>query len=170
MRSGNSRPPALACGILLGCVLMAAATVPARAQAASYVGVDKCKLCHLEQYNVWKSTRHSHALEALGDSKSKPECLPCHTTAVNGSKDPSATDLSNVQCEACHGPGSRYKNPLLMSKGKFTANREQARQAVVAAGLVLPDEKVCLGCHNSKSPTFKGFDYASSREKIKHWK
>jgi len=34
---------------------------------------------------------------------------------------------------------------------------------------VIPDETTCTGCHNSKSPTFKGFDFATAKEKIKHW-
>jgi hypothetical protein len=56
-----------------------------------------------------------------------------------------------------------------MSKTKYTQNPAQARQAVLGAGLILPDEKVCVRCHNSKSPTFKGFDYTAARERIKHW-
>jgi hypothetical protein len=42
------------------------------------------------------------------------------------------------------------------------------RAKAVAAGLVIPDEGTCLTCHNDKSPTFKGFDFASAMAKIAH--
>ena len=31
-----------------------------------------------------------------------------------------------------------------------------------------PDEKVCKGCHNEGSPSFKGFDFAAAKAKIAH--
>ena len=37
-----------------------------------------------------------------------------------------------------------------------------------AAGLVLPDEKTCKGCHNEESPSYKNFDFASFSQKIAH--
>ena len=152
-------------------VASAAAVGAAGAQdkKPAYVGADKCKVCHLPQHAIWLKSKHAKALEVLGDKRSDPQCLPCHTTGLAGPKDPAAAELSGVQCEACHGPGSLYKSPLLMSKTKYTQNPAQARAAVLAAGLTLPDEKVCTGCHNPKSPTFKGFDFSAYREKIKHW-
>ncbi len=152
-------------------VASAAAVGAAGAQdkKPAYVGADKCKVCHLPQHAIWLKSKHAKALEVLGEKRSDPQCLPCHTTGLAGPKDPAAADLSSVQCEACHGPGSLYKSPLLMSKTKYTQNPAQARTAVLAAGLTLPDEKVCTGCHNPKSPTFKGFDFSAYREKIKHW-
>ena len=32
------------------------------------------------------------------------------------------------------------------------------------------DEKLCTGCHNSDSPSFKEFNYADAWAKIKHSK
>ncbi len=43
------------------------------------------------------------------------------------------------------------------------------RDASVAAGLRLPDESTCRGCHNENSPTFSGeFDFAEMKEKGVH--
>jgi hypothetical protein len=38
----------------------------------------------------------------------------------------------------------------------------------MAAGLRMPDEKVCTGCHNAESPTFKSFDFKTALAKIAH--
>ena len=61
-------------------------------------------------------------------------------------------------CESCHGAGSEYKSMKVMKD----------REASVAAGLVIPTEETCTGCHNDKSPTFKGFDFAEYSAKIAH--
>ena len=143
--------------------------------AADYVGVTKCKMCHSSkamggtQYKVWQTTKHANALETLkGDDAKNPKCLKCHTTGY-GKTAASGADLSGVQCEACHGPGSAYKSTRIMSKKAFKENRDAAHQKAVDAGLIIPDENVCKSCHNSESPQFKGFDFAAYKEKIKHW-
>jgi hypothetical protein len=56
-----------------------------------------------------------------------------------------------------------------MDKKKFTADPEGTRKEWKAAGLVIPTEATCKGCHNEKSPHFKGFDFKTMSEKIKHW-
>jgi hypothetical protein len=35
-------------------------------------------------------------------------------------------------------------------------------------GLVKADEKTCVKCHNSESPTFKEFNFAEASKKIAH--
>ena len=40
--------------------------------------------------------------------------------------------------------------------------------AAKAAGLLIPDEKTCLRCHNAGAPTPEHFDYKTYWEKIKH--
>jgi hypothetical protein len=35
-------------------------------------------------------------------------------------------------------------------------------------GLVIPDEQVCIKCHNEESPDFKGFDFDEYFAKIAH--
>jgi len=143
--------------------------------AAEYVGAVKCKMCHSsksiggEQYKVWQGTKHAKAMDALqGNDANNPKCLKCHTT---GYDKPAAAgaQLENVQCEACHGPGSKYRSSKIMSKRAFKKDREAAQKAALGAGLVIPDENVCKRCHNEESPKFKGFDFATYKEKIKHW-
>ena len=68
-----------------------------------------------------------------------------------------------IQCESCHGPGSKYKKKRIMADQK----------KALAAGLWEPgkDEKICTACHNDESPTWdpsKGFDYKKAKEEIAH--
>jgi len=68
-----------------------------------------------------------------------------------------------VQCESCHGPGSRF------AKKKTMSDHDKA----VTAGLweAGKDEKICTACHNSDGPTWdpaKGFDYEAAKKKIAH--
>ncbi len=118
--------------------------------APTYIGADKCKLCHKLQYDSWSKTKHAKAFDSLKpEDRTKKECVDCHTTADR-------TDLPGVQCEACHGPGSEYKAISIM-KDKAKA---------IAAGLKIPTEKDCVVCHNKKSPTFKGFNFAEAVKKV----
>jgi Cytochrome c554 and c-prime len=141
-----------------------------RAEDAQYVGASKCKICHMNEYKVWETTKHAKALAALSaEEQKKPECLGCHVTGYSKTAAEGA-DLAGVQCEACHGPGSEYKNMKIMSKKDYAADHDAAHAKTLAAGLILPDEAACKSCHNEKSPQFKGFEFASAKEKIKHWK
>lgn len=130
-------------------------TLPANSQekkeeTIKYVGIKKCKMCHKKQYDSWKKTKHAKALASLsekGDDKNT-DCLGCHTTGY-GKPKKEKVDLSNVQCEVCHGPGEKY---IKMSVMKDPAKAKEA-------GCIKPDEKTCRRCHNEKSPNFRGFDY-----------
>jgi nitrate/TMAO reductase-like tetraheme cytochrome c subunit len=119
----------------------------------SYVGATKCKVCHLEIFNSWAETSHRRAVSSLKDeAATDPKCLECHTTGYGAGgygAEGVIQDLGGVQCEACHGAGSLYSISSIMIK------RELSREA----GLVTPDSLTCTGCHNAKSPTFKGFTY-----------
>jgi len=126
----------------------------------AYIGAAKCKMCHPKQYKSWSATKMGTTFADLkGDEAKDPKCVKCHVTgfgkggyAIGGTNDP---DLTNVQCEACHGPGSDFKSVM------------QDKDKAVAAGLVIsPDEKVCLGCHNKESTDFKGFDYSKMKEMV----
>jgi hypothetical protein len=119
----------------------------------AYVGAKKCKVCHVVVFNSWSRTAHAQALEALREEGAgKPGCLECHTTGFGKGgygADKTIVDLGAVQCEACHGPGSLYSFSSVM------LDREFSRKA----GLGVPDSVTCAGCHNTKSPTFKGFSF-----------
>ncbi len=142
-----------------------------------YIGAKNCKMCHMskgKQYPTWSESKHAKAVETLkGEAALKiakekgitspstdAKCLKCHSTAstVPANLNGGITTEEGVSCEACHGPGSAYKAPAVM--------RNQAES--IKNGLIIPDEKLCVKCHNSESPTFKGFDYAKYNAKITH--
>lgn len=149
------------------------------AQTFKYIGADKCKMCHNkpatgEQYNKWLKDPHSKALKTLSNQASleyakkngiadpakDAKCLKCHSTYEKAGANLRAGILADegVSCESCHGPGSAYKSPALMK------NKEQAMKN----GLILPDNKVCITCHNKENPFFKEFNFATYSAKIAH--
>jgi hypothetical protein len=142
-----------------------------------YVGAEKCKMCHMskgKQYPIWSTSTHAKAFEnlkteaaiAIGKEKgvtspsTDAKCLKCHATAsaIDPKLNGGITNAEGVSCETCHGPGSTYKSAIIMK------DRAQA----VKNGMIVPDEKLCLTCHNAESPTFKGFDFATYNAKITH--
>lgn len=111
-----------------------------------YVGAKKCRICHLDIYDSWQKSKHAKAMSLLDDEQRADEsCVRCHSTG----KKADGTLIENVECEACHGPGSEYRKMRVMK------NLDKAIQL----GLIVNDEAVCVGCHNEASPTFKGFTY-----------
>jgi Cytochrome c554 and c-prime len=147
----------------------------------AYVGATSCKMCHSkaktgDQYGKWLETKHSKAFEVLGTDEAKAaaaeqglegnpqelgECLECHTTAYGVDAALIGKKLKaeqGVGCESCHGPGKDYKSKKVM----------QDQAASVAKGLIIPDEKTCVKCHNDRSPTFKVFDFDEYFAKIAH--
>lgn len=84
-----------------------------------YIGSDKCMGCHAQEYQKWKETSHSHALDALKHIAKRPslrnydpECVQCHVVGLGyqtGFETEEKTPLlSHVGCESCHGPGSLH--------------------------------------------------------------
>ena len=159
---------------------------PVRAQeeekrAPQYLGAKTCaRICHKtakqgKQLTIWQESKHAKAFETLGTPEAKeialkkgiedPQkadaCLVCHTTAHGAAaelKGPKFSHEEGVGCEVCHGPGSLYK------KRKIMKNREKA----LSNGLLIPDEKTCLKCHNKKSPTYKPFNFEERSKEIAH--
>jgi len=122
------------------------------ALAADYIGSAKCKMCHKVEYASWAELPHAKAFDRLeGDDKANEECLKCHAT---GGK----AEFPGVGCESCHGPGSDYKSMKVMKD----------HEAAVAAGLILPDEGTCKGCHENAPHEVPAFDYATAKEKGVH--
>lgn len=147
-----------------------------------YIGVQKCaKICHKgkkkgSQLEIWNTKKHSQAYAELASEKAKEtakklgikedpqkseKCLPCHTTGYGLDKShftQAFTPEEGVACESCHGPGSVYKKLSIMKDTeKFLVN-----------GGVLPDEKVCIKCHNEKSPDYKEFNFEEMVKLIAH--
>lgn len=148
-------------------------------QNFKYIGASKCKMCHVkpatgEQYNIWLKGPHANAMKTLaGDAAKKiatekgiadpttdAACTKCHSTvaSIDPKLNATATMDEGVSCETCHGPGSMYKGASVMK------NREMA----MSKGMIIPDEALCKTCHNEKSPTYKGFNFAEMAAKIAH--
>jgi hypothetical protein len=96
-----------------------------------YQGNNLCGACHLAEHASWRLTHHSVAwrtLEVRGKT-TDPKCVDCHVTGAGqaggwGSDVP--TDLVDVGCESCHGPG-----------GPHDGSRVDARTT-------------CAGCHDAE--------------------
>jgi hypothetical protein len=159
---------------------MAVTSVAADRDAANYVGVKTCKICHNKeesgnQYGIWEKSPHAKAFETLGTPEAKEigkkagvddpqksgKCLKCHSTAYNFTETV-ATEKVKVEdgviCESCHGPGKKYMMKSTM----------EDRAKAIAAGLIYPATQSCKLCHNDQSPTWKGFNEEEMVKKIAH--
>ncbi|MGH7495281.1 MAG: multiheme c-type cytochrome [bacterium] len=151
---------------------------------AKYVGANTCKPCHLAPktgaaFTIWQKSLHAKAFATLAtpaaleiakqkgiaDPQKDAACLKCHDTAAGVAAAQLASTFKpgqGVGCESCHGAGSEYKGMQVMKDidtGKIKGE---------TVGLVKGDEKLCLTCHNSESPNFKGFNFAEYSKKIAH--
>jgi YVTN family beta-propeller protein len=135
------------------------------------VGVMVCASCHRGQSmgyvaSKWRLTGHAEAFAVLGteaaremaagqgvdgDPRKSDVCLGCHATG--GGLPPTR----GVQCESCHGPGSRH------------AAQAAADQPVVAhaIGLERPTRDTCERCH---TPGIHGtdFDFETYLPRVDH--
>jgi len=167
-------------------------TTIAQGKDFKYVGVKKCKTCHKtekigNQFKVWGEAKHANALKSLSSEKAleyakkngiadptkDAKCLNCHATLETIDKkllDPKhkMTVEEGVSCESCHGAGSEYKKTKVMSKKKYAADWDAQHKLALAAGLLVPNEKVCVTCHNDKNPFHKPFDFKKMVAKVSH--
>ena len=128
-----------------------------------YVGARACATCHAgegmsHQFSKWLASKHAGAYAVLAKPEAKkiaqlsgipqePQqssmCLGCHATGAHAEdweKDDHFFTEDGVQCEKCHGPGSEYVDAAVMM------DREKA----MMAGLTMPTEQDCMGCHQTK--------------------
>ena len=155
------------------------------AEAYTYIGVKKCKMCHKkaetgDQNGVWEKSGHAKAFETLATPEAKaeaakagienpqaaPECLKCHATAVSVMADLANQTITleeGVSCESCHGPGSGYKSKKVMEA--ITAGETDG----ATVGLVTPTEETCKKCHTPEGNSFfKEFVFDERVKKIAH--
>lgn len=169
--------------IKLSCYAVTAVLFVAGAAAQakySYEGTATCGMCHKsekqgQQLKIWQESAHAKAFQTLlgeeaakiakekgvGAADKAAACLKCHAiTADAAQRGPKFKVEDGVQCETCHGPGSGYKTMKIMKD----------KNLAIQNGLMVhaDGEKFCVTCHNSESPTFKGFKYAEAWAKIKH--
>ena len=83
---------------------------PPKGQAA-YAGAEACADCHAGEVTFWTKTVHATAWKSLVDRGQQFDfdCIGCHVTGWDkpgGSNLAHNSELRNVQCETCHGPGS----------------------------------------------------------------
>jgi 2',3'-cyclic-nucleotide 2'-phosphodiesterase (5'-nucleotidase family) len=118
-----------------------------------FLGGDMCKRCHDDVFKAWLDTPHAAAFQRLEekDRQGDSDCVGCHTTghgeptgylpAVGGAGPaPGTPDLTNVQCEACHGMGTYH-------------NRN-------GDDFLKVSEAECSKCHNGEhSPEFEYKEY-----------
>jgi hypothetical protein len=126
---------------------------PAGAEQAAYVGNEVCSSCHPGPQRVWEGTRHAHAYASLSTQfkEFNLECVGCHVTGYErpgGSTVTHVERLQDVQCEVCHGPGSRH------------AANPADKTRIVAS----PEATACLQCHHS--PHVEHFDAAAKMSEI----
>jgi len=97
--------------------------------ANPYVGVKVCGECHKSALEVWNTSKHAQATEALKTGHPQqdkpfikrmfdPECICCHVTGWDPKKvirynsgyvdEKASAHLTGQQCENCHGPGGRH--------------------------------------------------------------
>ncbi len=126
------------------------------AGAPSFVGAATCKACHAAAFDTWQQalvdvvattkegkkithrSGHSQAwptLVSAGREKDR-SCVGCHSAGFDVAGGACTTtllvdkDLTGVQCESCHGPGSLHAQ---------SGDASQIHRVV--------DEVVCRGCH-----------------------
>lgn len=80
---------------------------------SGYIGAEKCGHCHGEEHKFWATTRHASAYAPLEaeEKQFNLDCVGCHVTGYDkpgGSTVTHVEGLKNIQCEVCHGPGSRH--------------------------------------------------------------
>jgi len=115
-----------------------------------YLGDKTCRRCHETEYQKYLNQGHAHAFETLvkAERDATPECLACHVTGLGQAggfiSKQSTPDLVNVQCENCHGMGTKHPDG----------------STPIAAD-------ACIQCHtHEQSPNF---NYDEALEKINHW-
>lgn len=122
-----------------------------------YAGESECKTCHRAAYDTWNASRHAQAFLALEEVNKSfdPYCIECHTVGfkeAGGFIDIEVTgQLSNVQCESCHGAARDH----VASAGA---------KPVGKAGLSGP--QMCAQCHTQ--PHSPSFDFSKYWPRIAH--
>jgi 2',3'-cyclic-nucleotide 2'-phosphodiesterase (5'-nucleotidase family) len=119
-----------------------------------YLGVGSCMSCHLEEFEAYTHTKHAKAYRTLSSQFAQRDeaCVGCHVTGYGepggfaGFRRLGAqVDLVDVQCEACHGPGTEHSRD-----GSYLASAVNS----------------CTKCHTSDQDA--DFDYDEAWKKIEH--
>ncbi len=112
---------------------------PAPSGSAYYLGAATCANCHEEADAFWRKTEHASAYRTLQTEfkEFNLDCVGCHVTGYDkpgGSTVTYVARLQDVQCEACHGPGSLHVENPGSSNGLIRR---------------VPEPTTCRGCHHA---------------------
>lgn len=129
---------------------------------SGYVGSAHCQGCHPAYGLDMQNTGHDRAWFRLNQvERTSPECLPCHTTGYGiptGLQDVYRdSHLTNVSCEACHGPAALHVRMKIAEKEKLDLDSLLPYEdpTGIKFSKEVP-EGVCLKCHTKEwSPDFK---------------
>lgn len=163
--------------VIFAAVFAFAAGTLALAQGPTYIGAQKCAMCHKseksgQQFPKWDATKHSKSFAALSSPQAAEaakalgvtnpvtdaKCLKCHAPLADKAAELKA---EGVGCEVCHGPGSDYKTLTIM-KDKAEAVKKGLKLYANADAI----KAQCLTCHENAHN--KTFDFTAAWEKIKH--
>lgn len=164
---------------------------------ARFIGVKRCKKCHLQQWTSWKDTKMAKALEVLKpgqatdvkarsnldprtDFSTDAACLACHTNGFGlpgGYRIPPPGDAratraasanAGIGCESCHGPGGKYE---AIHKDIQDNQRKYTSAELHEAGQYQVDARVCAACHDEKAPCIAPgyvFDFEQRKDEGTH--
>lgn len=125
--------------VLAVCFISVAAA--ASAQESQFIGAEKCRGCHPQQYKDFEARKFTKAwavLKMRGKTRD-PECLKCHVTGYGEPggyvSEDETPHLRYKQCEACHGAGGKH------------ASNPGDRVAMEAMKSHVRDKDVCIQCH-----------------------
>jgi hypothetical protein len=127
------------------------------AAGARFAGSEACTKCHEGQHAQWRDTAHAGAFKTLlkQHRQYNPGCVSCHVTGFEAKTGYHFGDmkssLSNVQCEACHGPGGAHVTSL------------SARMPVP-----VPTETVCRSCHTADHSDMTEMNFPDYMAKVVH--
>jgi len=122
---------------------------------STFIGAKGCKKCHIKEERTWKKMKHATAWDTLPEKYRDPSekddkgraCISCHVTgygAEGGFVDPKTSeDLLGVQCEACHGPGSKHKDA-----GQKVLDEKRAKFNEGEQKFIVTKTTNCANCHN----------------------
>lgn len=105
--------------------------VPGVRMQSQFRGSESCAACHAAEFAIWQKSGHATAFEALKarDSDADPNCIGCHTigfgTETGYQRAFKGSQLANVGCESCHGPGGRHIDERLKGNDAVTFHFRQ---------------------------------------------
>lgn len=126
-------------------------------EGATFIGSASCKKCHLGEHKSYMKMKHAKAWESLEEKYRAPDqkdeegraCISCHVTGFGmgdrgGFVDAKTSEhLLGVQCEACHGPGSKHKEAgqKVLDEKRKTFNEGEPK-------FIVRKTTNCSNCHN----------------------